>query len=130
MQRTDTQADAIRERSPWIKWAQPAVVFVGWLMVFGFATDRLGDPLGLGLMMLLGPGVAIILAVAAVVVPRVVLRRELRRCQRTPACVWCGHSLKGVASSDSSIRCPECGKPSPGGEASGPDKGKVSPAKS
>jgi len=64
--------------------------------------------------LVLGYGVAITLAlVISVLIPRAVLRRELFRHLYSPACFWCGHSLRGLRRINGRIRCPECGRQSP-----------------
>lgn len=114
--------EAVYARGPVLKWGPPIaglIAFLGWMFLFGRGTDVLEntrwDVLAVpGLGILLGYGVAIPLAfVVATVVPRVVLRRALCHCLFSPACFWCGYSLRGLETHDSRIRCPECGRLSP-----------------
>ncbi len=119
--------DAVYTRKPHYKWlpeAAAGLAFLGWMIVFGWTTDALEktdwDPFGrlgiarLAVMLLLGYGVAIALAVVfGRLIPRVVMRRELKNCLCSPACFFCGYSLRGLDVQLSAIRCPECGKTSP-----------------
>ena len=124
--------EAVYARRPVLKWAPPIagpIAFLGWMFLFGRGTDVLEGTrwdvlaflrdlgsVGFLMMILLGYGVAITLAlIVATVVPRVLLRRELHRCLTSPACFRCGYSLSGLEIRGSKIRCPECGRPSPAG---------------
>ncbi|MHC4108282.1 MAG: hypothetical protein ACYSTY_09390 [Planctomycetota bacterium] len=112
---------AVYARRPVLKWGPPIacpIAFLGWMFLFGRVTDVLEktrwDVLALPGGALLGYPIAITLAlVVATVVPRAVLRRALRHCLYSPACFWCGYSLRGLEIHESRIRCPECGKFSP-----------------
>ena len=122
--------EAIYDRRPALKWIPPIaapLAFLGWMLVYGRTTDMLENTrwdllaffdrmgvFGVAASILLGFGVAVTLAVIlATVVPRAVLRRELRRCLYSPACFWCRYSLSGLEADNSTIRCPECGRLSP-----------------
>ncbi len=114
--------DAIYARKPGLKWLSPSgaiLAFLGWMSMFGWITDALEGtrwdilafPEG---ALLLGYGVAISLAVVVGgLIPRAVMRRQLLHHLCSPACFWCGYSLKGLQRHNATIDCPECGKPSP-----------------
>ena len=119
--------NAIDKRKLMVRTA-PSIVSVlacfGWMMLFGHGTHALEetawDILGfandagfLGVMMVLslGGGVAIALAVVSgLALRRFLLGRQFRYHLFTPACFWCGYSLKGLDRDGSSIKCPECGQ--------------------
>ena len=59
-------------------------------------------------------GVAIALAVVAgALVPRALLRRSVLHHLYSPACFWCGYSLRGLPRHGADVLCPECGRHSP-----------------
>ena len=111
----------------WIPEVTAALAFLGWMFVFGRTTDALENTdwdllaslgkFGIGgfaITLLLGYGVALALAfLLGRVVPRAVMRRELKNYLCSPACFFCGYSLRGLDVQRSAIRCPECGKTSP-----------------
>lgn len=121
---------AIYTRRRVLKWVPPAaaaLAFFGWMFAFGRITDilentnwdllaflyQLGLP-GWTIVVVLGYGIATALAIVlAAVIPRTVLRHEVRRCLHSPACFWCAYSLRGLEIRDSRVRCPECGRSSP-----------------
>ncbi len=106
----------------------PSIVSVlacfGWMMLFRHGTDALAETawdflgfandagfLGIMMVLLLDGGVAIALAVVSgLALRRFLLRRQFRYHLFTPACFWCGYSLKGLERDSSSIKCPECGQ--------------------
>ncbi len=119
--------NAIDKRKLMVRTA-PSIVSVlacfGWMMLFGHGTDALEETawdilgfandagfLGIMMVILLGGGVAIALAVVSgLALRRFLLRRQFRYHLFTPACFWCGYSLKGLERDGSSIKCPECGQ--------------------
>ncbi len=93
--------DAILKRRPLLKWVPPLaalLAFLGWMFVFGRTTDILENTrldllaflyrlglLGFVIVILLGYGVAFALAIiAGTVIPRAVLRHELRNYLKRP----------------------------------------------
>ena len=121
---------ALEARSPRVQWIQglgPLLAFFAWMVIFGRATDALEGtrwdvlgfleeqgPLGFLAVILLGFGVAVTLAVlVGTVIPRALLRRQVRYHLYSPACFWCGYSQRGLEISNDSICCPECGRRSP-----------------
>ncbi len=114
--------DAIYARKPGLKWLSASgatLACFGWISMFGWITDALEDtrwdilafPPG---ALLLGYGVAISLAVVVGgLIPRAVMRRQLFHHLCSPACFWCGYSLRGLQRHNETVDCPECGKPSP-----------------
>ncbi len=119
--------NAIDKRKLMVRTA-PSIVsvlaFFGWMMLFGHGGDALEETawdifgffhdagfLGIMMVILLGGGVAIALAVVSGLALRgFLLRRQFRYHLFTPACFWCGYSLKGLERDGSFIRCPECGQ--------------------
>ena len=119
--------NAIDTRKLMVRTA-PSIVSVlacfGWMMLFGHGTDALMETawdilgftndagfLGVMLVLLLGGGVAIALAVVSgLALRRLLPRRQFRYHLFNPACFWCGYSLKGLERDGSSIKCPECGQ--------------------
>ncbi len=119
--------DAIDKRK-WMVRTAPSIVSLlaafGWMMLFGYGGDALEETawdifgffhdagfLGLMMALLLGFGVAIaLIVVLEVALRRFLLRRQFRYHLSTPACFWCGYSLKGHERVSSFIRCPECGQ--------------------
>ena len=122
--------DALYSRKPGLRWLPPLaapIAFLGWMFIFGRVTDALegtrwdilaflqrADLLGFVGMLLLGYGVAIILAVVVgATFPQAVLRRLVIHHLYSPTCFWCGYSLRGLERHNAAIDCPECGKSSP-----------------
>ncbi len=119
--------DAIDKRK-WMVHNAPSIVgglaFFGWMILFGRGGDALEETawdifgffhdagfLGFIMALLLGFGVAIaLIVVLEVALRRFLLRRQFRYHLFTPACFWCGYSLKGLERYSSSIKCPECGQ--------------------
>ena len=67
--------------------------------------------IGFVLRFVLGLGVPVFLGIiSGVALRRFLLRRQFRYHLFTPACFWCGYSLKGLERDGSSIKCPECGQ--------------------
>ena len=99
-------------------------VSCAWMIFFGRGTDALegtrfdilnylndSGPIGVILVLLLGIGTAIFLAViTAVALERRLLYRQFHYHLFTPACFWCGYSLKGLENENNYIKCPECGE--------------------
>jgi hypothetical protein len=117
----------------WIPAIAPTFAFLGWMFVFGRVSDALDDTpwvlagfhqlgiVGIIFAILSGYGIGILLALlAGLWLPRYVWRRHLRHFLYSPACFWCGYSLKRLQVIERTIRCPECGQSSP---VAGPDKG-------
>ena len=121
---------AVYARKPGVKWIAPVagpIAFLGWMFMFGRVTDALEGTrwdilalltqsgiLGSAGALMLGYGIAITLAIViSVLIPPAVLRRALFRHLYSPACFWCGYSLRGLRRINGSIRCPECGRQSP-----------------
>ncbi len=118
--------DAIDKRRPMLA-VVPTIVglIVYWagIELYGRGTDVLEETqwdilplvrhLGFGgfiLKILLSLGVAISLGIiSGVALRRFLLRRQFRYHLFTPACFWCGYSLKGLERDGSFIKCPECG---------------------
>ena len=119
--------DAIDKRKLTVRTA-PSIASLlagfGWMILFGRGGDALEETawdifgffhdagfLGFMMALLLGFGVAIALAVSSgVSLWRFLLRRQFRYHLLTPACFWCGYSLKGLERDGDFIRCPECGQ--------------------
>ncbi len=117
----------IDKRKP-VAAAAPSIVgFMVWwagINLYGRGTDALEGtqwdilPLlsdlgfvGFILRFVLGLGVPILLAfISGGALRRFLLRRQFRYHLFTPACFWCGYSLKGHERVSRFIRCPECGK--------------------
>ncbi len=121
---------AVVSRKPMIRWIvpiAPSVLLLGWMFLFGRSTDLLEGTrwdiiasvkeygaLGVVVLILLGYGVAIALAVVAgTLVPRALLRRSVLHHLYSPACFWCGYSLRGLPRHGADVLCPECGRHSP-----------------
>ena len=115
--------DAIYARKPGLKWLSASgatLAFLGWMSMFGWITDALEgtrwDILALffpgALLLLYGVAISLALVVGGLIA-RAVMRRHLFHHLYSPACFWCGYSLRGLQRHNATVDCPECGKPSP-----------------
>jgi len=121
---------AVAARRLLTRWISPIaapLVALGWIFLFGRITDLLEGTrwdilaylarhgiVGIAIALLLGYGVAFALAiVAGTLAPNAALRRALFYHLYSPACFWCGYSLRELPRQDSSVLCPECGRHSP-----------------
>ena len=100
------------------------IVYWAGVELYGRGTDALEETpwdilpllrdlgfIGFILRFVLGLGVPVFLGIiSGVTLRRFLLRRQFRYHLFTPACFWCGYSLKGLERDGTSIRCPECGK--------------------
>ena len=101
-----------------------SIVFIIWMFFFGIGTDALEGtrwdilgflfdigPVGYILVILLGFGIAIFLGTfTSIILRRRFLKKQFQDHLFTPACFWCGYSLKGLESESNYTKCPECGK--------------------
>ena len=99
-------------------------VFWAWMIFFGRGTDALegtrfdilnylldSGPIGVILVLFLGFGIAIILAtITNIMLSKRLLMQQFNYHLFTPACFWCGYSLKGLDNENNYIKCPECGE--------------------
>ncbi len=120
---------AVAARRPLLQWISPVAMplaGIGWIFLFGRITDLLEGTrwdilaflaghgiVGIAVALLLGYGVAFALAVVAGTLAPAALRRALFHHLYSPACFWCGYSLRELPRPDSFVLCPECGRRSP-----------------
>ena len=100
------------------------IVFFAWMVLFGRGTDALEGtrwdilsflidigPVGILLAIFSGLGIGSLLAAStAIALRRRFLSQQFHYHLFTPACFWCGYSLKGHDCDANYIKCPECGE--------------------
>lgn len=100
------------------------IVIFAWMVLFGRGTDALEGtrwdilsflidigPVGILLAIFSGLGIGTLLAAStAIALRRRFLSQQFHYHLFTPACFWCGYSLKGLENENNYIKCPECGE--------------------
>ena len=100
------------------------IVIFAWMVLYGRGTDALEGtrwdilsflfdigPVGIILAIFSGLGIGTLLAAStAIALRRRFLSQQFNYHLFTPACFWCGYSLKGHDCDGNYIKCPECGK--------------------
>lgn len=101
-----------------------SINFAIWMFIFGLGTQALEGTrwdifkfleglgfIGIILAILLGFGTAIFLGtITSIILRRRFLKKQFQDHLFTPACFWCGYSLKGLENENNYIKCPECGE--------------------
>lgn len=100
------------------------IVIFAWMVLYGCGTDALEGtrwdilsflfdigPVGIILAIFSGLGIGTLLAAStAIALRRRFLSQQFNYHLFTPACFWCGYSLKGLENESNYIKCPECGE--------------------